>query len=441
MALTKIRYDMLADEVTSTITQQVSLTGAGSPFVFTATNNGNTETLTKFKLNSVEKDIRSTSFNANNLLEIVLASFTPSIAASATPRSSLNWDEAATGFTAIVDNPTDYLGSYIDTVASIAALNGSSVYATLAGYSAGAKTATPAGGTDWNQTFTTGGSSYIRSASTTAAGGSASGRLSFTYNNGTSSVAYTEGTADFAVSWGTPVASITLALLTGNTFLQTYTGSTFTPSITNIANVAANCVYTVSATNATDPGVKAAGTHAISFTTPLHKTNAAATTTKVSLSAKITRPVGVADTDYFVTLTDDSDSVNATASFTYPSFYIWTAGTATVPTRDNCIDGSALDASTTVVTHDNQGKTFAGTINNTEATARAFWFAVRASASPPTTFKTGASVGLIGDYEGVVTATVGLAPDAGVKPEGYTDETYNLYGLVLQPGNTYVSIS
>ena len=433
---------MLAAEVTESITAAVSLSGAGSPFVFTPTNNGNTETLTKFKLDSEEKDIRSASFNANNLLEIVLASFTPTITAVATPAASLNWDVAATGFTALVVNPEDYADSYIDTVASIAALNGSSVYATLAEYSAGAKTATPAGTVDWDQTFTTGGSSYIRSASTTAAGGSASGRLSFTYNNGTSSVAYTEGTADFAVSWGTPVATITLAALTGNTFLQTYTGSTFTPSITNISNVAANCVYTVSATNATDPGVKAAGTHAITFTTPIHKTNASATSTKVSLSAYITRPAGVANTSYSVTLTDDSDSVNSTASFTYPSFYIWTANTATTPTRDNCIDGSALDANTTTVTHANQGKTFAGVINNTEASARAFWFAVRAAAaSQPTTFKTGASAGLLGDYAGVVEATVGLAPDAGVKPEGYTDETYKLYGLTLQPGNTYVSIS
>ena len=431
---------MLDEDVTTAITQHVSLSGAGSPFVFAATNDGNTETLTKFKVDGADKDIRKTEFVSDKLV-ITLASFSPTFTAAATPSATLNWDVPATGFTVSVNNPDDYTSEYIDAVASVAALNGSSVYATLAGYSAGAKTATPAGTVNWDQTFTTAGSSYIRSASTTAAGGSASGRLAFTYNNGTSSVAYTgtPATADFSVSWGTPVASISLAALTGKTFLDTYTGSTFTPAITNIANVTDNCVYTVSATNATNPGVKLAGDHAITFTAPIHKTNASATTTKVSLSAKISRPSTVTGSAYDVTLaTVDSATVNTTASFTYPSFYIWKSSSAVVPTRADCVTANGFDANTTVL--GDQAKTFSQMVTNSEDSPRAFWFAVRASASPPTTFKTGSSSSLLSDVT-TVTSTVALEPDSANKPDGYTAETYNLYGITLQPGQTYVSIS
>lgn len=430
---------MLDAEVTEKIKQSVTLSGAGSPFVFTAS--GNKETLTAFKIDSVDKTIRNTSINPSGLLEIELASFSPGLTATATPGSSLNWDVPATGFSVSVTNPADFPSSYIESVAAIAARNGSSISTTLSEYSAGSKSATPAGGVSWNQAFTTGGSSYIRSNGAGSAGGTAQGRLSFKYNDGTSKD-YTADYADFDISWGTPVASISMSALTGKTFLEKYTESSYTPAITNISNVGSNCEYTVSATNATNPGVVTAGAHTLTFSTPLHKTNASSTTTKVSLSAKITRPSSVTGTGYDVTISGgDSATINTSASFTYPSFYTWTAGKATVPTRADIIDGSALDANTTTVTHSNQGKTFAAAVNNTDSNARAFWFAVRASASQPTTFQTGASAIMLSDYSGLVQATVGLAPDAGVKPAGYTDETYNLYGIVLQPGSTYVSIS
>ena len=77
-------------------------------------------------------------------------------------------------------------------------------------------------------------------------------------------------------------------------------------------------------------------------------------------------------------------------------------------------------------------------MNNPNATPRAFWFMVRSAASQPTTFQTGASSSLLSDV-GVTTGTVDLEPDT--PPTGYSAETYNLYGITLQPGNTYVSIS
>ena len=269
---------MLDPEVTDKIKEAVTLSGAGSPLVFEAA--GSKNTLSKFKVDGVDKTIRSASFNGTSgLLEIELATFTPTLAAAGAPGATLNWDEAATGFSVTVTNPDDFPSSFINAAAGIAARDGTRVSATLSEYSAGNRSATPAGGVDWTQAFTTGGSSYIQSNGTGSTGGTAKGRVSFTYNDGTTKP-FTTDSADFTINWGTPVASISLGALTGKTFLETYEESSFTPGITNIGNIGSNCEYTVSATNATNPGVKAAGTHNITFTTPIHKTNASSTTTR-----------------------------------------------------------------------------------------------------------------------------------------------------------------
>ena len=63
---------------------------------------------------------------------------------------------------------------------------------------------------------------------------------------------------------------------------------------------------------------------------------------------------------------------------------------------------------------------------------------VRSAANQPSTFQTGASSSLLSDV-GTTNTTLDLEPDS--PPAGYSAETYNLYGIVLQPGNTYVSIS
>ena len=86
----------------------------------------------------------------------------------------------------------------------------------------------------------------------------------------------------------------------------------------------------------------------------------------------------------------------------------------------------------------NQTKTFSQTVNNSAGTPRCFWFMVRSAASQPTTFQTGASSSLLSDVT-PTTGTLNLEPDA--PPGGYSAEGYNLYGIVLQPGNTFVSIS
>jgi hypothetical protein len=434
--LTKIQYDMLADDAKQKINVQIANAGVGSPFVFDQnTSNGTTtETLTGYKVttdgNTTVEGIRSTAITGNQLV-ITLATFTPTLSAAGAPSANLNWDEAATGFTVNAINPNDYTSKWISSVDAITA--GTNITTTLGSYTAGAKSATPAGGIDWYQTFSTNGSASIKSASTNATGGSASGTLSFKYADSTGEHSYTDATAGFTVNWATPTHSISLSGLSGKTFLDLYTSASYTPSITGIAN-AGNKTYTITGTNGSVSSSSGAGT--LTFATAINKTNASSTTTKVSLSTVISRPAGVANTTYTANLSSvDSASINTTASFTYPSFWLWTSGSGTVPDNAACVTGNGFDSNVTVL--GDQVHAFAGTVTNSAGSPKAFWFAVRASATQPTTFKTGSGPSLLVDVAHT-TSSVGLHPDNA--PAGYANETYNLYGIVLQAGNTYVSI-
>jgi len=78
-------------------------------------------------------------------------------------------------------------------------------------------------------------------------------------------------------------------------------------------------------------------------------------------------------------------------------------------------------------------------VNNSDSNPRAFWFAVRNSVIQPTTFKTGASAGLLSDVSTTDGGTIGLIQTTA--PSGFVAESYHLYGFTLQPGTTYVEIS
>ena len=94
--------------------------------------------------------VRSVSINTDNLLEVELATFSPTVSATG---QSLSWDQPATQFSVSVDNPTDFTSRYINEVGGIATVSG--VHSTLSDYTAGTKSQTPAGGVDWTQTFST----------------------------------------------------------------------------------------------------------------------------------------------------------------------------------------------------------------------------------------------------------------------------------------------
>jgi hypothetical protein len=115
---------------------------------------------------------------------------------------------------------------------------------------------------------------------------------------------------------------------------------------------------------------------------------------------------------------------------------VFTASTSNVPTRATYVTGTTFQAG--VTTLGDQVKTLSGSINNPSASPQALWFAVKSSASQPTVFQTGASISLLSDTT-VTSNTVSLEPDSPLS--GYTAVSYNLYGITLQSGNTYVSIS
>ena len=87
----------------------------------------------------------------------------------------------------------------------------------------------------------------------------------------------------------------------------------------------------------------------------------------------------------------------------------------------------------------NQANSINTTINNTDANPRAFWFGIRSTVNQPTTFQTGPSSALLSDTNVTTGNTVDLQPTS--VPSGYTGENYTLYGITLQPGQTYVRIT
>jgi hypothetical protein len=376
---------------------------------------GNTATAAQYRDSDEEVyTIRNTAISSG-ILNLTLASFTPTISASG---QSLNWDVPATSFSVSVTNPDDFDTRYIASVGSITETGGD-VHETLSDFTTSGPSTTPAGGVDWTQTFSTGGSSYIRSTSTTITGGSASASLTFLEDDSS-----TYGTASFTTNWATPNVSISMSNLSGNTFLDPYESTSYSVSVTGFSN-SSNYSTTVTPTGGTVSNSSGSGT--FTFTTALHQDNTGGRT--LAVSTDMTRPSGVTGTEYAVTDTASDTSLSST--WTYPSMWIFTSSTSTAPTSGDIVDGTGFTGDVNQLS--NQTKTFGATVNNSEATPQAFWFGVRTSASQPTTFQTGASSSLLSDVS-TTTATVTLS-------NTYTSESYSFYGITLQPGNTYVSIS
>ena len=344
------------------------------------------------------------------------------------PSSSLNWDVPATGFTVNVVNPVDIPTQYISNVASLTVNTGSISALNL--FSAGAKSNIPAATIPWSQTFSTDSDSYIRPISSTITGGYANAVVNFNYWNGSAEVAYTNSSPTLSVAWNTPTMTLSLGSLSGNTFLQTYTSTSYTITVTGMSSPS-NYSNSASGTGGTVSNASASGT--FTFTTPINKDNTSDTRT-VTNSTIFTRPVTVTGTSYTATL--NSTTSNPTATFTYPTLWVWTPSSFDVPVRNTYVSGTGFQSNVTVL--GNQVKTFGANVTNSLTVPQAFWFAVRTAVSQPNTFKTGPTPSLLSDVS-YVTNSVSLAPDS--PPSGYVSEPYSLYGITLQPGTTYVSIS
>ena len=410
-------------------------TGSDSPLVFTTS--GDYRTLTGFLESGSTSTIRTAEFHGD-LLRLTLATFTPSFSASSTPSSSLNWDVSCTGFSVSVDNPSDVTNDFISSVYSITQTSGS-VNGTLSNYTAGSFSQTPAGGVDWNQSFTVDNSnSYIRSTSTNRSGGSAGATVKFNHNDGSESE-YTASDTSFSVNWSTASMSVSKNNVSGKTFLKTYSSTSYSTSVSGL-NSSSNSSHSLSATGGTLNNTSGSGyvSGTFTFTDPIHKDNTGTTRT-ISNTCTFTRPANVTGTSYTVDQSSTTSSVSA--SFTYPSFWIWTSSTGSPPTLTDIIDDSestGFNSNTNQLA--NQTHDFSvQAVNNTDSNPRAFWFAVRNSVTQPTTFKTGASSALLSDVSTTDGGTLSLIPNS--PPSGLTGESYHLYGITLQPGTTYVEIS
>jgi len=388
------------------------------------TTSGSYRTLTGYKENSTVKTVRTAEFFANKL-RLTLATFTPTIAATSQPGATLNWDVPATGFSVSVDNPSDVTDQYVSSVSAVTGTSGS--VSALAAFTAGAKSATPAGGVDWAQSFTGG---YIRPTSSTIVGGSASAEVAFRYYDGSGELTYAT-TANFAITWATPTISNTVGSLTGLTFLQTYTSVAYTINVTGVANASS---YSNSVTAVGGTVSNSSGSGTLTFATPIHKDNTGTVRT-TSVTTTFTRPSAVTGSSYTAQLSATTPS--PTAAFTYPSLWVFTASASAVPTRATFVTGTGFQSGVTVL--GNLASSFAGFVQNSTSNAQVFWLAVKSGGAQPTTFKTGASSSLLSDVTPITGNTVNLQPDT--PPSGYNAVAYSLYGITLQPGNTYVSIA
>lgn len=371
-------------------------------------------------------DIRSMAFINDSSgfpkLQIGFALFTPILSATG---QALNWDESATSFTAIVDNPFDVTSRFIDSVKEITQLTGY-VDNTISKYGDSAKTVTPAGGVDFNQKFNTSrDSAEILSTTNNLVGGSASASLKFTAFPDS---ATTFDSATFTTNWSNASSSVSMSNLSNKSFLETYTSTSYTVSKNNV-KTPANHVATVTPTGGTVSNASGNGT--FTFATPIHHSNSGGRT--LACEVAFIREPGISSVGGY-TFIDSSSDTSLSASFRYYSFWILTSSTAVPPSNADIVSGTSYSANQL----GNQARVFGQTVNNPNSGPRAFWFGVRSSASQPSTFQTGSGPSLLVDAS-VTTGNVSLAPTA--PPAGFAAEGFNLYGITVQPGNTYVSIS
>jgi hypothetical protein len=372
--------------------------------------------------------VRTTQIT-NGQLILTLAAFTPTLSVIPLPLTTLSWDSACIGFRVSIANPVDFPSKYISSVRSISGTAGT-VTEDLTLYTTTGPIPTPAGGVSWQQTFNTNSQALIQPVSSGISGGTASAILTFNSQQDQEPEEQFPTTASFSVTWNTPTVSISMNNLTGNTFLQSYSSTPYVISVTGIANPN-NYSLAVSAQGGVPTNLSGNGT--LTFIDPIHKDNTNLNRT-MSVTATFTRPNTVTGSSYSVQ--SSGSDITLSATFTYPSFWVWTDSVAAPPQRSLIVNGNAYRSGVTVLA--NQTKTFGGNVNNSAVVPRVFWFGVRGSASQPTVFQTGASVSLLSAVVYVV-QDVFLAPDS--IPAAYQAESFRLYGIILQPGNTYVSIS
>ena len=449
MPLTKVRYDMLDIEITQKISE------AGSPLIFAEDpNNANKEVLSQYRTDGVIRNIRTTAFSVDGKLVLTLASFTPTVTVTGQSRQ---WDQTATTFTVNADNPTaDYPDEWLTDVVENTETTGT-VTEDLTKYtkvvnSGGPLPLTASG--DFNVTFTTkNGEGFIYSNGSGATGGSASAiiKLNSKLTGNTPASLYTPDTPYIlTTSWANVTRNITLTPLSNLNFLQKYTSTSYNVSVGGLSDVT-RASHTITGTNSgtNDSGISTkTGTGNISgtltFATPIYRRTANKPSTKLTLTTTATRPAGITGlTGYTHSFTAlDSADVEATASYTFPSFTTRTAsnvGTSGGPSIDasTFVTASGFNTSNVTVLNHEQ-KTFSQAVTNSTSEPIRFWFFVKTAAGLPTKIETGGvnndgtqSFISAASYE---TAVVSLAPTS--PPADFQSESYTGFGVNIGANTT-----
>lgn len=418
------------------------------------------KTASVFIENGVQTGIRNTTF-INGQLQLELAKFTPTLTFNYKIgyfdqgqyyTRDPYWDEPLTRVSVRVDNPVDYLNQWIASVDYI----GSPVNNLLDEMVASDPNPySPQPGSYWNQVFTFD-PGLIRPGALPqpedqGAGLQAIIPVGFADNNGN-----VTNTLYEIITWQDLKVNITLSPLSGKTFLDTYTTTNYTANYTGILDhsnvtsfvVTSDMLSSESFYQPRDNIVSnAQGDGTITFNDPIHKDSEAQITITATLSA--TRPGTVAGlaqpydvevyggVDDYIRGSNDMVNIQQAAEFTYPSFYIFTD--SAVPQNSDIVTGNTFSSDVTVLGH--YAKSLATTINNTSSIPRVFWFGVldRFWVAQPTVFQTGASSSLLSDVTVQRKSVMLYNPD--LLATNALPETYRLYGITLQPGNTYVRIN
>jgi hypothetical protein len=420
----------------------------------------NKRKLTAYKESGITYSVRKADL-LGDMFNLTLASFTPTFNAAGVPSSTLSWDSTADGFSVQVINPSDFPSEYISSVASVLQQKGN--VSNLGNFDASAITG-PLTGT-WSQTFNVDANSFIysdaQSDGSTLAGGESTFLIKFNVTQTAGATSLYSGFKSLTISWLTPTVTISTTPLSGKTFLDAYQSTGYTISISGVKTVDDHPrVITPNGGDLIDNGLS--GT--FRFTNVVHKDNINTPVKRLDLSTTFVRPVNITGVAYQYI---DSKSAGISATFTYPSFHALnniSTDLVNPPTREDLIAGNAFNPFIVTELPD-RVKTLSKTITNTQDGPRKFWFGILASASQPTTFLAGASAALLSNVEYVGSGSgsdpaifvslfpeflpIGIAGDSdpapitveGQPPAGYTPVSYRLYGITLQPGNTYISIS
>lgn len=366
--------------------------------------------------------IREVRINNDGLLEIELATFNPNIAAYG---QNLYWDEPATEFSIHVDNPSDFTTQFIASVDDI--IDEYGVHPVITDYDVGTQSAVPAGGVNWHQTFNTNNIATIHSDGAGLNGGFADAKITVKDDQ---DIVWGDGFL-FVYHWQNVGANVNFTDLTGQTFLGKYNTINYIVDITGLSNIN-NSTTTLSPAGGTLSDINNSGT--MTFTEPIHKDNNDGSRS-IALNTQFTRPAEVTGITYDIIDTDFDNIIHS--EFTYPSFYIWTINNTIPPTRDDIVTNNEF--SIDVGEFGDQVHNISTFINNNAGQARCFWFAVRSNTTQPTSFETGPTSSLLSTVSVRVGNTVQLEPD--IPDPGYIPEEYTLYGITLQPGDTFVRIS